>query len=190
MPCNNLKNVLSLQQVSLPCDNLHWHRHTAHNRCEGKFARFFMLTCLEVWTVSSDQWWPIADSHLHMFVSWTSGVIFTLWWHKIQQFFLDLGTVSTSEMANSWFIPPSVCFLDISVWLCSQAWMFGLWVQTSLSVVLLKYPSIWFLSAQDIWQRKLNELWRRTLCCVNCTVRHFYTRLPFLFSHFLPASFG
>ena len=27
----------------------------------------------EVWTVSPDQQWPIADSYLHLFVSWTSG---------------------------------------------------------------------------------------------------------------------
>jgi len=55
MPCKNLKNVLLLQQVSLTCDNLHWHRHTTHNRSEGKQARFFMLTFLEVWIVTSDQ---------------------------------------------------------------------------------------------------------------------------------------
>ncbi len=70
-PCKNLKILLLLHQVSLPCDMLHWHRHTAHIRCEDKEARFSTLTCLDVWTMSSDQAWPIADPYLHLFVFWT-----------------------------------------------------------------------------------------------------------------------
>jgi len=81
---------------------------------------WIMLTCLEVWTVSPDQRWHsltytsicLISGHLSVIVRSCSHVwSFGLWVRP--------------AMANSWLIPPSVCFLDILLWLWDHAHMFA-----------------------------------------------------------------
>jgi len=141
---------------------------------------------LEVWIVTSDQWWPIADSYLQLFVFWTIesemwvqtsvGIAWPIspsicfldsraWLLGHVQMYASLDCESRPAMANCWLTPPYICLLDI--W-CDLYFMmtedpaifFGSWDFESGSDMANSWlipPSVCFL---DIWVWLCSQVWR------------------------------
>ena len=87
--------------------------------------------------------WPIADSYLHLFVSWT--IECDCW---IMLTCLEVWTVSPDQRWHS-LTYTSICLisghLSVIVRSCSHVWSFGLWVRPAMANSWLIPSSVCFL---------------------------------------------